>query len=329
MAAATGNKLDYLSVSDALQTLWHEQLGSSRNNFATGRQMYNNFHEQFDPSYGAAYDAYYSNWFDDAWHSDEWSGWGDANAYHSEQATSSWTDSSPVDDGNLAVTEGDPDPDLQEAMEAEKAAEALMVDARRTWSQAQQATALLRKDRGFGKAGSASSSGDGNSRGRFICGSLNHGYRNCPDRGFPSKGRGKFMSPVELDAYLMAGKSKGKKGSRKSKDNHWSEESNPFEAQWMSKGKSGKGYGKPKGKFSTVNVYGMDLYGLEFSFDPVSVDPCSSSNIIDCYGDIYPLELFAAADSRRTISPSVPVGCGMLDCGATASASQKLPSRDC
>ncbi len=319
--AATGNKLDYLSVSDALQTLWDEQLGSSRNVFATGRgSMQSNFHEQFESPYAAAYDAYYSHWSDDARRWDEWSGWDDGNAYQAEQSGTPWTSMASPDDGALAVAEGDPDPDLLEAIESEKAAEALMVDARRTWSQAQQATSLLRKDRGFGKAGSASSSGNGNPRGCFICGSPQHGYKDCPDRGFPSKGRGKFMSPVELDAYLMSGKGKGKKGFGKSKDSQWFEESVPFEAHWMSKGKSGKGYGKPKGKFSTVNVYGMDFYGLEISFDSPFVDPKLSCGSFDSSFDVFPLELYAAADSCRTTSPSVPIGCGMLDCGATASA---------
>ena len=322
MLAATGNKLDYLSVSDALQTLWDEQLGSSRNAFATGRgHLQSNFHEQFESPYAAAYDAYYSHWSDDSWLWDEWSGWDDGNAYQAEQSGTPWTSSASHDDGTLAVTEGDPDPDLLEAIEAEKAAEALMVDARRTWSQAQQATSLLRKDRGFGKPGNASSGGNGNSRGCFVCGSPHHQYKECPDRGFPRKGGGKFMSPVELDAYLMSGKGKGKKGLGKSKDSQWFEESLPLEAHWRSKGKkSGKGYGKPKGKFSTVNVYGMDFYGLEISFDPSLSDSKFSCGSFDSSFDVFPLELYAAADSRRTLSPSVPIGCGMLDCGATASA---------
>ena len=49
---------------------------------------------------------------------------------------------------------------LIEAMEAEKQAESLALEARRTWSQAQQATQQLRRDRGFGKSGGSSSSSD-------------------------------------------------------------------------------------------------------------------------------------------------------------------------
>ena len=41
------------------------------------------------------------------------------------------------------------DPALQDSMQAEKEAEALALQAQRTWSEAQRATAQLRKDRGF------------------------------------------------------------------------------------------------------------------------------------------------------------------------------------
>ena len=42
------------------------------------------------------------------------------------------------------------DPQLQEALKAEGDTENLMAQAQRTWAEAQRATALLRKDRGFG-----------------------------------------------------------------------------------------------------------------------------------------------------------------------------------
>ena len=101
---------------------------------------------------------------------------------------------------------------------------------------------------------------------------------------------------VVANAYL-AGKSKGFKGSKgKSKDGMMSAISmDPYEQFAMSKGK-----GKMKGKFKpSVGVYGMD-----FNYD------------------MYPMEMMESSKSSTTnrAQPVVPVGYGMLDCGATASA---------
>ena len=61
---------------------------------------------------------------------------------------------------------------LTEAMEAEHQAEALAMEARRTWSQAQQASQRLKKDTGMGATGC------------FLCGG-NHLAKDCPDRMHP------------------------------------------------------------------------------------------------------------------------------------------------
>ncbi|CAK9102509.1 unnamed protein product [Durusdinium trenchii] len=57
------------------------------------------------------------------------------------------------------------DAELQDMLEQEKAAEAMAMEARRTWSQAQKAT-------------------------------------DCPDKSAPRKGSGKFLSPAELDQLV-------------------------------------------------------------------------------------------------------------------------------
>eukprot|EP00434_Breviolum_minutum_P047006 symbB.v1.2.044394.t1/scaffold44042.1/size193/1 len=52
-------------------------------------------------------------------------------------------------DGHV-VTSDESDPAIKEAQAAEKVAESLAMEAQRTWSEAQKATAALRRDRGFG-----------------------------------------------------------------------------------------------------------------------------------------------------------------------------------
>ena len=153
--AATGNKLDYISISNSLQTLWDEQLGSSRHAMMGQRTYMNNWHEQWDVS---------SDWHD-TWSDDRYS-WASHVAEHTwPEAAVAQEETSPAEQAD------DPaDPDLQEALDAERQAEALMSEARRTWSQAQQATAMLQKDRGFGKASGSASTPD--NRGCFICGSF-------------------------------------------------------------------------------------------------------------------------------------------------------------
>ena len=292
--ATTNNKLDYLSVSDALQTLWDEQMGAGKW-MGTPSQ-----HQQFWAESASSTDQWWfegqhawsqwpgSDWQDDGgWQSDSWNAWSEVQA----QQLADFPEH-PEDEKDL---------ELSEALEAEKAAEALAVEARRTWSQAQQATANLRRDRGFGKSNASSST-----RGCFTCGG-NHLQRDCPDLHHPSvrKGGGKSLSPAELDAYL-ANKGKGRWGKGKSKqgmavegdlDSSWQVPAWSHEqfAAFKGKGKFPKGKGKP-----SANLYGMDVYGLEmFPIEMMETTGCS------------------VPPPRQSV---VPPGYGMLDCGATASA---------
>ena len=142
--ATTGNKLDYLSVSAALQTLWDEQLSGSAK-WHGSSQSHNSFWTESSWPADPWQDSYlaWNDWSYDG-ESEWWSGACDAAA--------SELPPPPNDDKEM-----DMDPMLAEAVEAEKAAESLAMEARRTWAQAQQATQQLRRDRGFGKSGSSSS----------------------------------------------------------------------------------------------------------------------------------------------------------------------------
>lgn len=283
--AATGNKLDYLSVSAALQTLWDDQLGGGSRWSNTGALQ--SFMSE-------------SSWPSDFWNESQlaWNDWSYPEPDHdSEWFQDAWaaTTDPPADAPEL---NGDLDPALAEALEAEKAAESLALEARRTWSQAQQATNQLRRDRGFGKGGASSSS----SVKCYNC-SGPHLARDCPDRQHPSfrKGYGKSLSPAELDSYL-AGKSKGKSSKGKSKDGMFSNWDDGSWSSWLPDLYAmfkGKGKNKGKGKPS-ANVYGLDLGTLELM-------------------ETLPLELYSTHESHH-LRRSVPLGYGMVDCGATASA---------
>lgn len=167
-----------------------------------------------------------------------------------------------------------------------------------------------RRDRGFGQA--AFSANKGSSVGPcYLCGG-NHFARDCPDRAHPQyrKGAGKHLNPAELDQFLMTGSGKGKgTGKYPGKFQHmafWDDpgsSSYPYDVQAFVKGRSSpKGF--QKGKFKQpLNAYGLDLGFLDLGVL-----------------EIFPLELFSASQSRPPTSRSIPVGFGMLDCGATASA---------
>ncbi|CAE7826136.1 unnamed protein product, partial [Symbiodinium necroappetens] len=184
------------------------------------------------------------------------------------------------------------DPAIKEAQQAEQVAEALALEAQRTWSQAQKATQALRKDRGFGAITGRPQPNDGRC---FNCGGP-HLQRDCPDlrhrHGLKGKGKMKgFWN--EADDYYANFSGFGKSKSKgKSKKGHWMD----VQGLWKGKGKGPKG--KTKDGYRTVNAYSSEMFlgGLEV---------------------IHSLDL--AASSTATTSSNAPQ-LGMLDCGATASA---------
>ena len=128
---------------------------------------------------------------------------------------------------------------FKEALEAEKNAEALAMEARRTWAQAQQATAALRKDRGFGAQGV----GKGDIR-CWTCGGP-HMSKDCPDRHHPryQKGKGKHLSQAELDAYLFKGKGKSEPGDKSAHFQYGEEPWMSYDMNAFFKGKGLQGQG--------------------------------------------------------------------------------------
>ena len=171
-----------------------------------------------------------------------------------------------------ALSAEEPDK-LRDAMQAERAGEQMAMDAQRTWTEAQRATQLVRKDRGFGA--SFSNSGKGNSSGGkgsgcFLCGG--HYARDCPDRRHPSKGEGKhaFMLADPYNEHFFTGKSgkKGKGWKGRSKSAAWAE----HDLFWISRGK-GKSDHRP-----TVNAYVQDMYGINgLEMHPLELSSVSRS----------------------------------------------------
>ncbi|CAL1129948.1 unnamed protein product, partial [Cladocopium goreaui] len=118
------------------------------------------------------------------------------------------------------------------------------------------------------------------------------------------RGVGKHLSQAELDAYLLKGKGKGKfKGLHAvSWDDGWYGDSYENYGMFKGKGKYGKNV---KGKYKpSLNTYVMD-YDYHSAY---------------CL-ELFPLELLSTSQPSTTgPQRSVPLGFGMLDCGATASA---------
>ena len=134
--STTQNKMDFESISQALQSLWDEQLLGHRYQPWTSSTSYSNWHEWQDDwlsdSFGENYDPNYEHYNAEWWPSDE--GWEE-----------DWPE--PQEPESINVAEDDEQ--LQEAQQAEQADKKLALEAKRTWAQAQKTTQQLRKDRGF------------------------------------------------------------------------------------------------------------------------------------------------------------------------------------
>ena len=303
--SATNNKLDFESISNALQVLWDEQLMQAKNPIPQTHGFLN-WHDQED--HGADDSSWWYEdegwWHDAQWH---WDGSDDWSDVRPEEPTPEAKD--------LSQAELD-DPQIREAMQSEKMAESLAAEARLTWQKAQEATAALRKDRGFGAVMSGNGSGKGSSSsGCHICHHPGHFARDCPDR-FAPKGKGKprfrqnYM--VQEDPYYDNYYTFKGKGKPRSRYNNLME----FDNMWVSKGK-GKHPPPRVGKGSVVNAYGMELYPLEFDFDTKT------------HEDLFPLEMLPTSLTPESTSPLPPTAQaapplepfeGMVDSGATASA---------
>lgn len=238
----TQGKLDYQSVSDALQMLYDEQMtGASRHQGVPypGHQL--NFNEQFDDA--------------DDWWSSSWDSWSPSYDDYWNHAVTSWDEDwswpwhgQGEEDGD---DHGPPDGEETGASSTQPTSEAAQMEQllqeQRSWSQAHKATAAMKKDRGFGKTGC------------YLRGSPGHFAKDCPDR-FAPRGKGrKGMHFFEEEDWAFAmtkgkGKSKGK-----SKDVHFANKGKSS-SPWYFKGK-----GKEKGK-GGVNAYSlnaMNYYGLD------------------------------------------------------------------
>ena len=281
--ASTGNRLNYVSVMSALEILYDEH-------FSRGRGQHG-----FGGAQGHQPSTHYFNMAEnEGWEDDDesWSTWW--------MAPVNEEDDNMEDYGNAPPAAAEPPAEEGEAM---------MADAsKRSWSQAQRATQVMKKDRGFGTA-SASGSGAAGQQGCFICGSHQHLARQCPDRNAPFRfGKGKSVHWGEMGygsdyyddgSYVMVLPAyKGKKGKGKGKSAYWMPDDGTAYTF------TGKGFGKGKHSKNRqkVNAYAMDAYdynGIEFEAQAAQQVP--------------PDQL-----KNPVIQPTAAHG--MMDCGATCSA---------
>ena len=226
--SSTHGSLEFEEITKALQTLWDEQ-------FAGQRHQVHQAH--FQESYTAERDEFEDPSWEDAHYAEDWSyhdsSWDWPGTYVAEQIPEE-SHETPEEDAAI-----------REAQQAEKVAESLAVEAQRTWSEAQRATAALRKDGGFGPPCLAVVI-----KARDVICNGPHLSRDCPDRQHPhytkGKSKGKFSYASELSPWdypthddFYVGRSKGKKG----KFHNW------LESQAWLKGPrhagSGKGPSRP------------------------------------------------------------------------------------
>ena len=280
--STTRNSLEYGTVAAALQGLWDEQLlGYRHQGSGSGSGFHANYvdHQEADELF------YQDAWWDDGWWDD--GGYGYYTGIDDGWWEGEWEAPGESALQGLAAESPDDNPAIKEAAQAEQVAEALALEATRTWTEAQRATQALRKDRGFGAAG------PGVAAKCYNCGASGHMARDCPDRRHPSftkgLGRGKGYCKggyhIDVDEHYinyMKGKGKGK-----TKKGMWMETN----ALWA----KGKNKGKGKDPYRTVNAYASEYFlgGLEVT------------NVLD-----------AASTTTAGTEPH----CGMIDCGATASA---------
>ncbi|OLP88348.1 hypothetical protein AK812_SmicGene30332 [Symbiodinium microadriaticum] len=280
--SSTANRLDFESVSNALQILWDEQLSGVRrqghgSHLPGGAQV---FHLDETAGYEAQWQEQ-AGWNEDPWPEETW----DETQFYGESSEpwhSEWDQMPPEPDPDIYTAAELDDPSVRDALQAERAAEAMAADAAMTWKRAQQATAAVRKDRGFGAADAFRVAQQSDQCHK--CGGFGHFARDCKKRA--PKGRPKGALTMEYDhdpydMYYLGGKGK-KKGKTKG---HFGLGKGP-----MHKGKHGK---NPR-MFPGVNAYGLEMLGSEGDLGK------------GCY----------ASQEKDAIPPSS----GLLDCGATASA---------
>ena len=86
--ATTNNKLDYLSVSDALQTLWDEQMGAGKWTSTAFPSHHQHFWTEgsYDDDWNYDnYQAWQGDWPSDDWNSGYWDDW-EAQAHHADES---------------------------------------------------------------------------------------------------------------------------------------------------------------------------------------------------------------------------------------------------
>ncbi|CAK9003505.1 unnamed protein product [Durusdinium trenchii] len=280
--STTRGSLEFDVVARALQTLWDEQFLGRQNNTYQNHML-----EEHD-----ALVAENGDWswalHGDSWESGGWEDWSDP---HSQYYAADWTDYD-WEDAHVQEASAEDTEALKEAQQAEKVAESLAAEAQRTWSEAQRATAALRRDRGFGHVVGAP--GKGGKGPCFICGGP-HYSKVCPDRRHPSY-------------------SKGYKG----KNSFYQYDYNPEELYFV-----GKGKGKQKGKHSTFFA-SKGKKGKGKSSSSMMTRPPVNAYAAD---EVFmgALEI-AEAHRAETATPLEAMGAhqGLLDCGATASAGPQV-----